>query len=233
MDILFAKNLQESIMQRFMLLLLFITVIYSQQAQKLQYLTSIHVAHLHSDAKIALNFDFDYTTQNITQIDITWEGSAQLTIKRTHKNRLYLQRRELQKLKEKSLLQRQSTSISATYDTEDAELKIGVGVNPRYSMNATNITIKIHVLKKPHKFVIKWPLGYKRNRKELSHIAKSKLVHHVQLEHKPSFFSSRYPAGSKIYEKVRQNNKTGAWKMEIEDRKKMRTNDNVVIYIRY
>ncbi|BBM82809.1 hypothetical protein [Candidatus Uabimicrobium amorphum] len=206
-------------MPKFLLLLFFITVTHSQQAQKLQEYTSIKIARMDHDATVKLKMEFFYSSKNTVRCEVTWEGGAELMLKRIHKDDRHLQKQQLRKLSEKRLKKTQALQkIAVTYDCLHREIVLHLVKNREESGLAHNISVKLQVVDTPHKFTIKWPLGRKKFAEELKKIEpkeqKGSLLNSVECRKKPGLFVTTYPAGSDVYEKVVPGKK---WKIEIHD----------------
>ncbi|WP_372370485.1 hypothetical protein [Candidatus Uabimicrobium sp. HlEnr_7] len=219
-------------------LLFFITVLHSQQVQKLQNFTTIKIAKIHYDASVALEIEFSYLSTNVLKCKLTWQGSGQLSLKRIHKERQrYKQLKELRKAKEKLLNKMHSKSISATYSHEHHLFKLYL-VNDKQAYNDVyNVNLEIETLRVPEKMIIKWPLGKKTFAvQKLIHseeiqLSKAKPISFVKLSSNPTFFSTKYPAGSNVEEKVQKDDKK--WQIEIEDHTNLRPEKSAVLKIHF
>lgn len=218
-------------MQKFVLLLFFITVAHSQQVEKLQDYTSIKIACMNHNAVIKLKMEFSYTTTNIIRCNVKWQGSSALMLKRIHKDKYRLQEQQLKKMHEK-LRKKKSIpqKITVTYDSSHHEMVLHLVKEPNGV--AHDICIDIQLVNTPRKFTIKWPLGRKQFVEELQKIMpkdqERKLLNSIECTKHPSFFTTKYPAGSDVYEKVITNKK---WKMEINDKTNIKPEKPVVVII--
>ena len=218
-------------MQKFVLLLFFITVAHSQQVEKLQDYTSIKIARMDHDAVVRLKMEFSYTTTSIIRCNVKWQGSGTLMLKRVHKNRYRLQQQQLKKMHEK-LRQKKSTpqKITVTYDCSHREIVLRLIKEPNGVVY--DIYIDIQLADTPRKLTIKWPLGRKQFADELQKIEpkgqEGKLLNSIECTQHPNFFTTKYPAGSDVYEKVTTNKK---WKIEIHDKTNIKPEKPVVVII--
>ena len=218
-------------MQKFLLLLFFITVAHSQQVEKLQDYTSIKIARMDHDAVVRLKMEFSYTARSVIRCDVKWQGDGTLMLKRICKDEYRLRQKKLKKIQEKLLEKKLiPQKITVTYDCFHHEMLLHLIKEP--SGMVYDVCIDIQLVDIPRQFTIKWPLGRKKFAKELQKIGPQnqdeKLVNSIECMRKPGLFTTKYPAGSDVYEKVTAKKK---WKMEIHDKTDIKPEKPAIVKI--